>query len=88
MYSLTPTYRAVVTLHAPADVAGACWGGAGGDVTPVDERTCLLHSNADTLEWLAFRLTILGTEFRVHEPPQLVEYSHALGARATRAAGS
>ncbi|NIJ10951.1 putative DNA-binding transcriptional regulator YafY [Saccharomonospora amisosensis] len=87
LYSLAPTYRAFVTLHAPVEVVKAGWGGAGGEVTALDEHTCQLHSHADTLEWLAFRLTMLGFDFDVHEPPQLAEYLRALGARATRAAG-
>ncbi|WP_040926628.1 helix-turn-helix transcriptional regulator [Saccharomonospora marina] len=87
LYSLAPTYRAVVTLHAPADVVRARWGGAGGEVTPLEEHTCRLRSHTDTVEWLGFRLTMLGVDFEVHEPPQLVEYLRALGERAVRASG-
>lgn len=55
---------------------------------PIDEQTCRWHSHADTLEWLAFRLITLSCEFDVHQPPELAEYLHALGARALRAAGA
>ena len=39
------------------------------------------------MEWLALRLVTLGCEFEVHQPPRLVEYLRALGARVTRATG-
>jgi predicted DNA-binding transcriptional regulator YafY len=82
-----PTYRAVATLHAPAAEVARRLGDRAGDLEPVDERTCRLRSHADTLEWLAFRLAMLGCEFQVHEPPELADYLRALGARVTRAAG-
>ena len=43
-----------------------------------------MHSQTDTLEWLAFRLTMLGCEFEVHEPRELAEYLRELGARVMR----
>ncbi|MFD0491882.1 helix-turn-helix transcriptional regulator [Saccharopolyspora erythraea] len=82
--SLAETYHAVVTLHAPAEQ----FGGYFGDVTAIDENSCLLRSNADTLEWLAFRLTMLGCEFEVHEPPELLEYLRAMADRVHRATGA
>ncbi|HEY2675311.1 MAG TPA: YafY family protein [Rugosimonospora sp.] len=87
LYSLAPTYTAVATLHAPLRDMAARLGGAAADLEPVDDRSCRLRSHADTLEWLAVRLTTLGCEFEVHEPPELAEYLHALAARVTRAAG-
>lgn len=74
----------MVTLHAPAEQ----FGGYFGDVTAIDENSCLLRSNADTLEWLAFRLTMLGCEFEVHEPPELLEYLRAMADRVHRATGA
>jgi predicted DNA-binding transcriptional regulator YafY len=85
LHSLAPTYRAVATVHAPAQLVARKLGTSAGAVEPLDERTCRLHSHTDTLEWLAFRLTLLGCEFDVHEPPELAEYLRGLGARATRA---
>jgi predicted DNA-binding transcriptional regulator YafY len=86
-YDLAPTYRAVATLHMPAEQVTGRLGDAPGDVEPIDEHSCLLRGHTDTLDWLAFRLTMLGCEFEVHEPPELAEYLHALGARVMRAAG-
>jgi predicted DNA-binding transcriptional regulator YafY len=82
-----PVYRAVATLHAPAEQVAARLGDIPYELEPIDERTCRLHSHADTLEWLASRLIMLGCEFQVHEPPELAKYLRALGARVTRAAG-
>ncbi|NUO99856.1 MAG: YafY family transcriptional regulator [Nonomuraea sp.] len=81
LYSGVPTYEAVVVLHAPAARIVAEWG----EVTPVDERTCLLRAHADTLDWLAFRLLALGCEFEVREPYELVAHLRDLAARLTRA---
>jgi predicted DNA-binding transcriptional regulator YafY len=82
LYSLAPTYQAVATLRIPAAQAT----GRLGEVEPIDEHSCLLRSHTDTLEWLAMRLAMLGCEFQVHQPPELIAYLRELGARATRAA--
>jgi predicted DNA-binding transcriptional regulator YafY len=86
LYSLAPTYRAVATVHAPAAEVARRLGDSLGDLTPAGERACRLHSHADTLEWLAIRLMLLGCEFEVHQPPELADYLRTLGARLTRAA--
>lgn len=87
LYSLAPTYQAVVTVHAPAEEVARRLGDAAGTLERLDDRTCRLHSHTDTLEWLAFRLTMLGSEFDVHQPAELAEYLRALSARAARATG-
>ncbi len=81
MYSSVPTYRAVATIHAPyEEVRGRI-----GDVEPIDEHRCRLHGCTDTLEWTAFRLIMLGYDFEVHEPPELIEYIRTVGDRLGRA---
>ncbi|MEO3860449.1 YafY family protein [Acrocarpospora sp. B8E8] len=87
LYSLAPTYEVVATLGLPADQVTRWLGAAAGEVEVIDQHSCRLRGSADTLEWLASRLLMLGCEFDVHEPPELVEYLRALGGRATRAAG-
>lgn len=84
MYSLVPTYRAVVTLHLPADKVPEHLAGGDSTVEPVDELRSRVRTNADTLEWLAFRLATLGCEFDVHEPPELVDYLRDLAGRVGR----
>ncbi len=78
-------YQARVTLHAPAAELTDrphLWG----TVTPIDERTCEYRTNDDRLDWLAMRIGMLGLEFEVHEPPELVEAVRALAGRLDRAA--
>ncbi|WP_328709645.1 WYL domain-containing protein [Microbispora hainanensis] len=61
-------------------------GAAAGSVEPIDDHSCRLRGRADTLEWLASRLLMLGCAFEVHEPPELRAYLRELSARAARAA--
>ncbi len=86
MYSLVPTYRAKVTLHAPLNRVAPGLGDNSGNLEPIDDESCLLNAGADTLEWIAFRLLALGCEFTVHEPPELIDHLREMAARATRAA--
>ncbi|MFJ7043692.1 transcriptional regulator [Streptomyces sp. JV178] len=82
------TYTFEVTFAAPREVVAArlpTWLGA---PEPVDEHSCRVRgSTGDAVEWFAVRLAVLGYEFTVHEPPELVEHVRELGARLTRAAG-
>jgi predicted DNA-binding transcriptional regulator YafY len=85
LYSVVPTYQAVATLHAPLEEVFHKVGNSAGDLTVLDDKTCQVRSHTDTLQWLAFRLTMIGCEFEVHEPSELAEYLRAFGARAARA---
>jgi predicted DNA-binding transcriptional regulator YafY len=76
-------HRAVATVHAPAEEVR---GKIPGDVEPVDADTCRVHTVADSLDWLALRLALLGRDFEVHEPPELAGHLSALAARLERAA--
>ncbi|MET8258321.1 YafY family protein [Micromonospora sp. NPDC005205] len=88
LLELTPVYRAVVTLHAPIERMAGPLGGTGVDLEPIDATSCRLRSDADTLEWLAWRLLTLGCDMEVHEPPELLAHLRQIGSRATRAASS
>ena len=83
---LHTTIRAVVLLHAPAELMAARLGSSVERLEPVDEHSCLFHSRADSLDWLGIRLAMLGCEFEVRQPPELAAWLAALGARVTRAA--
>ncbi|OPC77058.1 transcriptional regulator [Embleya scabrispora] len=88
-----PTHRADATLYAPAEQIAARLGDAldleaGTRLEAIDAESCRLTGYVDTLEWLAFRLSMLGCEFEVHQPPELREHLRALGGRITRAAGA
>jgi predicted DNA-binding transcriptional regulator YafY len=87
LYDLAPVYTATVTLHAPAAAVAPALADAAADLTPVDDHTCRWDARADTLDWLAFRLTTLGCDFEVHDPPELVAHLRTLRDRLTRAVG-
>ncbi|WP_406295273.1 YafY family transcriptional regulator [Embleya sp. NBC_00888] len=95
LHTSEPVHRADVTLYAPADQVTVRLGdtltGTAEDGTPrlrpLDADSCRLTGYVDTLDWLAFRLSMLGCEFEVHDPPELREHLRALGGRVTRAAG-
>ena len=74
-------YRARVTVHAPAGQITDRINPAVGTVEPVDERTCILDTGADSVETLAVYLGLLGADFTVTDPPELVEYVRALSRR-------
>jgi predicted DNA-binding transcriptional regulator YafY len=79
--------RATVTVHAPAaEVAERVPTALGVTVEPVDDRTCRLGVGADTPYVLALHLGLLGVDFEVHEPPQLIDELRRLAERCARAA--
>jgi predicted DNA-binding transcriptional regulator YafY len=86
LFSSAPTYRAVATIRLPVDQVRGRLGDDPGDVEAVDEHSCQLHGHTDTLEWTALRLMMLGCDFTVHEPPELIDYLRTLGTRITNAA--
>jgi predicted DNA-binding transcriptional regulator YafY len=84
-HGLVPVFRAVATLTLPAKQAAARLGDYVGELEPLDDASCRWHSPADTVDWLAFRLALLGCDFTVHEPTELIEHLRLLAARITRA---
>ena len=81
-------YHARVTLHTPVAELSERALLAGGTVEEIDDRTCELRTSDDSLDWLAVRVGMLGVDFEVHEPPELVERLRELAARFGRAAGA
>jgi predicted DNA-binding transcriptional regulator YafY len=81
-------YQARVTLHAPAQEVAERALLAGSTVEAIDKRTCELRTSDDSLDWLAVRVAMVGVEFEVHEPPELVARVRELAARLERAAGA
>jgi biotin operon repressor BirA-like protein len=79
-------YEARVRVHTSAEelrqVLPAYWG----EVEPIDEKTCEYRTSDDELSWLALRITMLGTDFEVIEPPELRDYLRALADLLKRAA--
>ncbi|PSK96260.1 putative DNA-binding transcriptional regulator YafY [Murinocardiopsis flavida] len=79
-------YRASITVHAPAEAVTARISPAVGTVTAVDEHTSVLHTGADELETLAVYTGMLGVDFTVDDPPELVAHLRILADRYARAA--
>lgn len=77
-------YRARVTVHAPAEIVADRVSPAVGTVELVDEHTCVLHTGADTIETLGVYLGLLGEDFQVDGPPELVTYLRRLAGRYAR----
>jgi predicted DNA-binding transcriptional regulator YafY len=78
-------HYARVRVHAPAEQIRRQIPAAAGVVEPVDQATCLLHTGADTLQTLAVYLGMLGADFEVGEPPELVAHLRGLADRYRRA---
>lgn len=78
-------FEATITLHAPADELGRRVPAHWGTITPIDARSCEYRTGDDDLEWLAMRVAMLGVDFDVLGPPELVEQMRALAARFARA---
>ena len=82
------SHQARVTVHAPAAALADRIGPWIGTLTAVDDRSSILDTGADSLEMLAVYLGLLGVDFTVSEPPELVERIQALGERYARATGA
>lgn len=77
-----------VVVHAPAAAIAERIPAAAGSVEARDERSCLFRTGADSLDTIAVRLGMLGVDFEVTEPAELVERIRDLGRRYARAVGS
>jgi predicted DNA-binding transcriptional regulator YafY len=78
-------FEARVTLHAPAEEVADRVPARWGTVHEIDANTCEYRTGDDDLRWLALRIAMLGVDFDVHEPPELVEQLEALAVRLRRA---
>ena len=81
-------YRARVTVHAPAQQVVERINPAVGTVEPVDQHTCVLDTGADTVQTLGVYLGMLGLDFDVTEPPELVAHLRELAVRYGRSTAS
>jgi predicted DNA-binding transcriptional regulator YafY len=79
-------FDAVVTLHAPAEEVMSRMPRHWGRIEPIDERTCRYTTGDDDLRWLAMRVAMLGVDFEVEEPPELIEQLRELAERLGRGA--
>jgi predicted DNA-binding transcriptional regulator YafY len=86
MRSRQMRYQVSAVVEAPAAAIEAKLRPGEGMVEAIDERRCRFQTQGDSVEWLASMLIWLNVEFRVIEPPELVDYLQTLAARLVRAA--
>jgi predicted DNA-binding transcriptional regulator YafY len=78
-------FEARVTLHVAAGEITSRVPARWGAIEPTGAQRCEYRTGDDDLRWLALRILMLGVDFEVHEPPELVEHLRALALRLTRA---
>jgi predicted DNA-binding transcriptional regulator YafY len=81
-------YQARVIVRVPAEELAQRFGAWLGTITALDDTSCILETGADNLEMLAGYLGLLGADFVVSEPPELVAAVQALAARYAAAAAA
>ena len=54
-------------------------------VSEIDAGRCRVRMTADMLEWPVMGLGLVGAEFQVISPPELIEWMRDWGARFSRA---
>ncbi|MFE0023747.1 helix-turn-helix transcriptional regulator [Amycolatopsis sp. NPDC059021] len=79
-------YQARFTLHVDAETAAERITPTSAVLEPIDEHSCTLLAGSNSLDELAIYVAGKGFEFRVHEPPELVEHVKTLAARLSKAA--
>jgi len=80
-------YRARITMRASAQAVADRIPPEYGIVEPVGAESCVLTVGGDRLETMALYVAMVGVEFVVHEPPELIAQVRATAARLARAAG-
>jgi predicted DNA-binding transcriptional regulator YafY len=81
-------YRASVKLHASAETVAEVIPQTVGLLEAIDQKACILHTGAESLDRLCVWLALIGFEFEVRDPPELRERVQWLAGRFTRASAS
>ncbi|MDJ0343619.1 WYL domain-containing protein [Streptomyces sp. H10-C2] len=79
------TIRARLLLHVPLEQAAQHIAAGQGDLEPVDNGSCLLHTRPDSPQYLASRIVLLPMDYTLLDPPELAEHLGAIAARARHA---
>uniref|UniRef100_A0AAU2UZS4 YafY family transcriptional regulator n=1 Tax=Streptomyces sp. NBC_00003 TaxID=2903608 RepID=A0AAU2UZS4_9ACTN len=84
--SAAPTrYRAIATIHAPADHIRARTRGLATRLTPIDEHTCRLDASGDHLPRIAQTLAGLDCDYTLDADPEVIDHLRTTAHRALRA---
>ena len=86
VHSEVYTTKARILLHAGHSSIGARVGPLSGSLEPLGDDRCILEVGAASLEHIGLWIAMLGVEFEVLEPPELVAELRAGAGRLTRAA--
>jgi predicted DNA-binding transcriptional regulator YafY len=78
-------YQARVLVHASAEEVTALIPPTAGVVEPSGPDACVLSTGAGDLTWMAMHLAALGPDFKVLEPPELIEEMRTLASRLQHA---
>lgn len=78
--------RARVILHASAEMAAERMPPGAGLIEAIDEKTCTLSLGACSLDTISVYLALVGFDFEVREPPELIERVRWLAQRFGSAA--
>ena len=76
--------HARITVFAAAEEVISRINATVGVVEKVDEQTSVLVTGADSIEIIAVYIGMLGIDFHVAEPPELVRHLAMLGERYAR----
>lgn len=79
--------QAKILFRASAEAASERVPPAAGIFEAIDEQSCILHTAASSLDALSVHLALVGFEFEVREPPELIERIRWLAQRFSRATG-
>ncbi|MFG1954000.1 helix-turn-helix transcriptional regulator [Micromonospora sp. NPDC048830] len=82
--NLPRPYRVEALVDAPAAAVRERIG-RWATVEELDAEHCRVRMTADSLDWPTMALGALGADFRVLDPPELLEQIHSWGARFNRA---
>ena len=74
-----------ITVHAPAAEVLSRINPTVGVVEAVDDNTCVLVTGADSVETVAVYIGMLGLDFTVSEPPELVAHLATVASRYMKA---
>src|SRR3984957_14054553 len=66
-------HQAQVILHASAEMAAERVPPAAGTLEAIDEQTCVLHTGSSSLDTLSVYLALIGFDFEILEPAELVD---------------
>ncbi|HUK88860.1 MAG TPA: YafY family protein [Blastocatellia bacterium] len=77
-------FRAKVTLLAPREKIAKQVYPSMGVLEVIDEEHCSLETGSQSLDMLAAQLAMIGVDFVVHEPPELIQHMRLLADRFGR----